>query len=265
MKLQKSIWSDFVFERRTVNQLARDHNKSVNWVRKQLEGYKLPRKDVLPHKTVVVADATFFKRLYGVLVLRADKTKKNIFWRIIDSERIEAYARARKKIENQGFEISALVSDGRPGVRGVFGDVPCQMCHFHQRQIIIRHLTTKPKLQAGIELKKIAETLSKTTEEKFAEMLDLWHKKWQLFLKEMTYNPETKRKFYTHRRIRSAHYSLRKNLPYLFTYQKYPELNIPTTTNSLEGCFSHLKELIKIHRGLSCKLKRKMIDEILSK
>jgi len=254
-----------VFERRTINQLARDANKSVNWVRKQLESYKLPKRDMILCKTVIIADATFFKRLFGVLVLRADKIKKNIFWRAIDYERIEAYVRARKKIESQGFEISAVVSDGRPGVRGVFADVPCQMCHFHQRQIIIRHLTTRPKLEAGIELKKIAETLSNTTEKKFTKILDLWHQKWQPFLKEMTYNPETGRKFYTHRRIRSAHYSLRKNLPYLFTYQKHPELNIPTTTNSLEGCFSHLKELIKIHRGLKFKIKLKMVNEILSK
>jgi len=254
-----------VYERRTINQLAKEHGRSSNWIKKQLTNYKLPHKEALPYRTVIIADATFFKRLFGVLVLRADKTKKNIFWRFIDYERIEVYERARKKIESQGFKVSALVADGRPGVRGIFADVPCQMCHFHQRQIIIRHLTTRPKLQAGIELKKIAETLSNTTEEKFTEMLDLWHQKWQLFLKEMTYNPETGRKFYTHRRIRSAHYSLRKNLPYLFTYQKYPELKIPTTTNSLEGCFSHLKELTKIHRGLKLKIKLKMIDGILSK
>lgn len=254
-----------MYERRTVSQLACEYRKSSNWIKKQLANYKLPKKAIPPYKTVIIADATFFKRLFGVLVLRADKTKKNIFWRFIDYERVEAYERARKKIESQGFEISAMVSDGRPGVRGVFGDVPCQMCHFHQRQIIIRHLTTRPKLEAGIELKKIAETLSNTTEKRFTEMLDLWHQKWQPFLKEMTYNPETGRKFYTHRRIRSAHYSLRKNLPYLFTYQKYPKLNIPTTTNSLEGCFSHLKELIKIHRGLKLKTKIKMIDGILSK
>jgi len=168
-------------------------------------------------------------------------------------------------IERKGFVITAAVTDGRTGVREVFGDVPCQMCHFHQRQIITRHLTTKPKLQASIELRRIAQILCNTTEEKFTKALDSWHKKWQPFLREKTCNLETGKYFYTHRRIRSAHYSLRKNLPYLFTYQKYPELNIPNTTNSLEGCFSHLKDLIKLHRGLKLKIKYKMIIEILSK
>jgi hypothetical protein len=214
---------------------------------------------------VIVADATYFRRQYGILVLRSDKLKKNIFWKEIDYERIESYHRARRKIESQGFKVSALVTDGRPGVRGIFGDVPIQMCHFHQKQIIRRHLTTKPQLQAGIELKRISQTLCSATEEEFTAALEAWHLKWDNFLKERTTNPETGKWFYTHKRIRSAHYSLRTNLPYLFTYQKYPDLNIPNTTSSLEGCFSHLKELTGIHRGLNAKLKRKMIDEILSK
>lgn len=212
-----------------------------------------------------MADATYFRRQYGILVFRADRIKKNIFWREIDYERIESYYRARRKIESEGFRISAIVTDGRPGVRGIFDDVPVQMCHFHQKQIITRHLTTKPVLPAGIELRRISQTLCKTTEEQFANALESWHKRWQSFLKERTTNPETKKWFYTHKRIRSAHYSLKTNLPYLFTYQKYPTLNIPNTTSSLEGAFSHLKELTRIHRGLSYKLKRKMIDEILSK
>ncbi len=219
----------------------------------------------MPCETVIVADATYFRRQYGILVFRSDKLKKNIFWREIDYERIESYYRARRKIENQGFKVSAIVTDGRPGIRGIFGDVPVQMCHFHQKQIITRHLTTKPILLAGIELRNISQTLCNTTEEKFARSLEAWHLKWHNFLKEKTTNPQTGKWFYTHKRIRSAHHSLKTNLSYLFTYQKYPELNIPNTTNSLEGSFSHLKELTKVHRGLNYKLKRKMIDEILSK
>jgi hypothetical protein len=55
------------------------------------------------------------------------------------------------------------------------------------------------------------------------------------------------------------------NLSYLFTYQKYPELGIPNTTNALNGMFSHRKELVNIHRGLGKKLKTKIIHEILQK
>ncbi|EKE06703.1 MAG: hypothetical protein ACD_18C00301G0001, partial [uncultured bacterium] len=52
-------------------------------------------------------------------------------------------------------------------------------------------------------------------------------------------------------------------LPYLFTYQKYPELNIPNTTNSLDGYFNRLKSLLNVHRGLNLKRKMKIVFEIL--
>ena len=59
---------------------------------------------------------------------------------------------------------------------------------------------------------------------------------------------------------RSAYRSLKRFLPYLFTYQKYQNLNILTTTNLLDGgCFSPLKDLLKVHRGIDRKMKRKLI------
>ncbi|OQB06514.1 MAG: hypothetical protein BWY19_00095 [bacterium ADurb.Bin212] len=68
----------------------------------------------------------------------------------------------------------------------------------------------------------------------------------------------------SHKRVRSARHSLKNNLPFLFTYQKYPKLNIPNTTNSLGGSFSHLKEKVGIHRGSRELIKRKMIEDILT-
>jgi hypothetical protein len=79
--------------------------------------------------------------------------------------------------------------DGRPGVRQLFSDVPIQMCHFHQKQIITRYLTNNPKLEAGIELKKITATLCKTNERDFTSALDSWQQKWFSFLKERTADP----------------------------------------------------------------------------
>lgn len=174
------------------------------------------------------------------------------------------YSLGRTAMENQGFKISAIVLDGKPGVRNLFSDIPVQMCHFHQKQIIQRYLTSNPRLEAGIELKKIAATLCDTDKETFAKQLKDWYEKWVDFLKEKTVNPITGRWHYTHRRIRSAYRSLNTNLPYLFTYKKYPELNIPNTTNSLDGSFSHLKGKLSIHRGLREPIKRKIIEHILN-
>jgi len=69
---------------------------------------------------------------------------------------------------------------------------------------------------------------------------------------------------YTHKRLRSAYRSLRNNLPYLFTYRKYPQLNIPNTTNALDGgLFSPLKDLLKVHRGIGDEMKKKLIVDYL--
>ena len=97
-----------------------------------------------------------------------------------------------------------------------------------------------------------------------AKQLNDWYTKYQFFLKEKTINPITRRWFYTHKRIRSAYRSLKTNLPYLFIYQKYTELKIPNTTNSLDGYFSNLKTLLRIHRGLTKKRRFKVISEILN-
>ena len=80
---------------------------------------------------------------------------------------IDAYRQGRINLEELGYTIKAIVLDGRPGVRQLFSDVPIQMCHFHQKQIITRYLTNNPKLEAGIELKKITATLCKTNERDF--------------------------------------------------------------------------------------------------
>lgn len=45
------------------------------------------------------------------------------------------------------------------------------------------------------------------------------------------------------------------NLPWLFTYQKHPVLHIPNATNSLDGYFSKLKQLLNTHRGDDCATK----------
>jgi len=132
-----------------------------------------------------------------------------------------------------------------------------------RKQIITRYLTNNPRLEAGIELKKITTTLCETNERDFTSALNVWYVTWSSFLKERITDPITGRWHYTHKRLRSAYRSLRLNLPYLFTYQKYPDLNIPNTTNSLDGCFAYLKELVRVHRGSRRELKIKIIKEIL--
>jgi hypothetical protein len=245
--------------------LAAKYKRGKNWIRAHLLNVPVKEQPHVAQPIVAIADVTFFKRSFGICVIRAPHLKKNLYAQEVQTESVDAYKQGRINLEERGYTIKAIVLDGRPGVRQLFSDVPIQMCHFHQKQIITRYLTNNPKLEAGIELKKITDALCQTNERRFADAINNWHQKWSSFLKERTTDPLAGKWFYTHKRLRSAYRSLKINLPYLFTYQKFAELNIPNTTNSLDGCFAYLKELVRVHRGINKTLKRKIVQEILAK
>jgi len=211
----------------------------------------------------VVADATFFKRTFGIIVIRASHLRANLYCAPVINEKTEDYLRARVFLENKGFKFTAAVIDGKRGVKELFGDIPVQICHYHQKAIITRYLTMKPKLEASKELKEVVSSLCQSNEKEFVARLEDWHKKWADFLKEKSIDPAGGGWHFTHKRLRAAYRSLKTNLPNLFTYQRFPELEIPNTTNSLEGSFAHLKQLINVHCGMTRKLKLKIIREIL--
>ena len=137
------------------------------------------------------------------------------------------------------------------------------MCQFHQSAIIRRYLTKRPKLKAAQELMEVMDLMKQTDKESFIGMLDLWHEKWKDFLNERTINPQTNKTYYTHKRLRSAYRSLKTNLPWLFTWYDYIELDIPNTTNAIDGHFADLKNKLRNHNGLSLKRKKKFIDGFL--
>ena len=157
-----------------------------------------------------------------------------------------------------------MVLDAKHGIKEVFSDLIVQICQYHQYKIVLRYLTNKPKTEAGQELKSLIGVLTDIDENLFTALLDAWYEKWSVFIKERTYHSDRKHWSYTHRRIRAAYRSLATNLPYLFTYQRYPELKIPNTNNSLEGYFSKMKRLLNNHNGLKRNRRFKLIEAILT-
>ncbi|WP_191092595.1 hypothetical protein [Francisella sp. SYW-9] len=131
---------------------------------------------------------------------------------------------------------------------------------FSSKKIVDRYITKNPKLEASIELQKILNRITKTTEIKFKNKLLNWYAKYEDFLNEMTVNYDTGEATYTHYKLRAAYASLCSNLDYLFMYKNLPDLSIPNTTNHQGGKFSDLKNRIRVHRGLSKELKKKVVD-----
>jgi len=231
-------------------------------VQRQLKTVHIERKELAPDEVVIVMDTTYFRRLFGVMVWRCPHRQKNLLWKFLPYETIDAYKRGIEQLEEQGWKVRAIVCDGRRGLLQGFS-VPVQMCHFHQAAIVTRYVTRRPKLEAGQDLQSLMRCLPEVDEVQFTLWLELWYDKWGTFLKERTVDELTKRWHYTHCRIRSAYYSVKRNLPYLFTYLRYPDLDIPNTTNSLEGIFTHIKKNMRLHGGLRMHHKQPMIEEFL--
>lgn len=244
--------------------LSIKYHRGKKWINWQLNAVKISSNNLpIPQSIVIIADVTFFERSYGIVVIREPNLKKNIYWKEVSTETPEIYWQARNQIEQHGFILKAVIIDGKRGVKEVFLDLPVQMCQFHQVAIVNRYLTRKPKLDAGKELRKITLLLTDSSEKEFTILLNNWYEKWKDFLQEKSINHETHKPHFTHKKLRSAYRSLKTNLPYLFTYQKYPELKIPNTTNSLDGTFSYFKTLLRIHRGMSKAKRYRVICEIL--
>ena len=139
-------------------------------------------------------------------------------------------------------------------MRGLFQQLAgyrVQMCQYHQLRIVQRYLTRKPELPASVELLSIASSLTNTDKESFTGSFHEWCERWDIFLKERTYDRRTGKSYYVHKRLRSAYLSIKRNMPYLWTWYDHPETGIPNTNNSLEGMFTDLKTKLRNHAGLS--------------
>ena len=264
-KLATKIWSEHIWKRQTITDLKIKYHRGKNWVRKTIDTASIREHPVIhPCAVVCIFDATHIGNDL-LLTAREPNLKVNLGWGWIPSETKEHYATLKAIIESKGFTLTGVVLDGRTGIPRVFTGIPVQICQFHQLQIVRRKLTLQPETEAGQELLRITFSLAKSTEVTFTKELTLWFETYTTFINEKTYVAGTKHWHYTHRRVRSAYLSLKRNLPFLFTYQRYPELNIPNTTNSLDGYWSRVKNLLSAHRGKSQERIKKMVTEILRK
>jgi len=199
------------------------------------------------------------------MVFRSFELKKNIHFIEINNETLKDYITWIEYLESVWWKIKAIICDWKRFNLNYFSlKYPVQMCVFHQIQIITRYITRRPKLQANIDLRELTLLLTKTDKESFIWWLDDWYNKYKYFLDEKYINPFTWKLRYIHSRTRSAYFSLKRNLPYLWTWYDYLwVINIPNTTNSLDWIFTHFKTKLKVHRWLKKKRKLKIAFSLL--
>lgn len=174
------------------------------------------------------------------------------------------YQQALQQLMDKDTNIQSIICDGRKGLLDLFPNIPTQMCQFHQIRIVKRYLTNKPKSPAAKDLHQLVLTLTNSTDKQFQAVFNDWFERHKDYLNERTHNEQTGKSSYTHKRLRSAYLSLKRHLPYLFTFERFPSFKIPNTTNLLESRFAGLKEHLRCHRGLSRENKIKFIKDYFS-
>lgn len=225
----------------------------------------MPEKTHNPRTIHLVVDALYFgQRLedtsWCAVVFRAPKSKENLWWSYAKQETESLYRTGRDYLEKLGYTILSVTGDGFGPIRQAFSGIPFQMCQVHMQRLVVRGTTRHPILEAGKVLLALSSTLPYSNRVVFQERFQKYLAKYRDFLNERSINPLTGSQDYTHRELRRAMMSLYVLLPYLFTFET--NLNIPKTTNSLEGHFSHIRDVVEIHRGLSRRQKQKVLDSI---
>jgi hypothetical protein len=95
--------------------------------------------------------------------------------------------------------------------------------------------------------------------------LDEWYDKYKDVVNERVQDKRIKRKTppFMRPRLRSAYFSVRRNMYYLWTFYDKPETGLPNTNNALEGLFSDLKTKVRVHSGISKEHRKKLLDEYM--
>jgi len=262
---EKYIWFDYVFKKQVIRELVETYHLDKKTIHFFLERYILPTKVHTPRKLFVVVDATYFRKKknaepWCAVVFRDPIKKENLWFGFGEVENHNLYLQGRTYLESLGYVLLGATGDGFSCIRKVFSNIPFQMCLVHMERIVVRKITRKPELEAGQVLLALIKTLKSCPSSVWKDRFKKYIEKYRDFLNEKTLHPESGISSWTHKELRSAVLSVQMFLPYLFTHETVKDIS--PTTNSLEGHFSHVKDILRIHRGMSNHLLRKVLSAI---
>jgi len=232
---------------------------SESTIKRFLRGVQIEFEcNVFPIGGVVLMDTTYFGKNWGVVVMQDSESRKILWRKYVRNEKLIDYQEGINFILSKRYRIRGIVCDGFKGIFGQFSDIPTQMCQRHQIDIVRRYLTRNPKLPAGKELLSLSNSITQLSKNEFVTLFDKWFVKWHDFLNERTKSEQTGKMQFIHKKLRSAYLSIKRNLPYLFVFERIAEM--PNTNNSLEGTFTALKNRLRNHNGMSKENRKRFID-----
>lgn len=256
------VWfKKWVVERQTYKTLSRDSGLSIDTLQRTFYAFleRSPTVKILKRSDVHLrVDATYFKQF----CLLCYQDHDDGYTQLIRFSDGEHYGEIKEDLDNLiklGLQIESITTDGHKSIlkaiKKSLPDVLVQRCLVHIQRMCLLWLTRYPKHPAGVQLRQMVLFLLQIKTENdrlyWTSELNLWYQLHKDYLKEKTYNQLTGRYWYTHRLLRRSYFVIKRALPNMFHYLSNP--NIPATTNGIEGFFSHLKNHLDMHRGLTIK------------
>lgn len=254
------VWfRKWILERQTFKTLSRDSGLSIDTLQRTFYRYleQFPTVQIIKRSKVHLRiDATYFEQ-FCMMCYQDHEDGYTQLIRFTDGEH---YTEIKEDLDNLiklGVQIESITTDGHKSIlkaiRTALPDVIMQRCLVHIQRMCMLWLTRFPKHIAGVELRRLVLLILKIKTDNdrryWVAELARWHKKHREYLQERTYNEDTGRYWYKHRLIRRSYYTIKRALPNMFHYLSNPK--IPNTTNGIEGFFSHLKNHLDLHRGLT--------------
>lgn len=203
-------------------------------------------------------DATYFEK-FCLLCYQDDEDGYTQLIRFSDGEHYDEIKEDLDNLIKLGIHLESITTDGHKSIlKAIKKSMPqiiVQRCLVHIQRMCLIWLTQYPKHLAGQELRQLVLLILKikTKNDKlyWTQELSNWHGRYSTYINERTYNLETGRYWYTHKLLRRSYSTIKRALPNMFHYLSNPK--IPNTSNGIEGFFSHLKNHLDIHRGLTVK------------
>jgi hypothetical protein len=254
------IWfRKWVLERQTFKTLGRDSGLSIDTLQRIFYVFlqQSPVVNILRRNNVHLrVDATYFKQFCMLCYQDHDDGYTQLI-RFTDGEHYEEIKEDLANLIKLGVRIESVTTDGHKSIlkaiKKSIPDVLVQRCLIHIQRMCLLWLTRFPKHPAGVELRQLVLLLMRIKTENdrlyWTTELQLWYARHKEYLQQTTINHDTGRYWYTLKLLRRSYFTIKRALPNMFHYLANPA--IPSTTNGIEGFFSHLKNHLDLHRGLT--------------
>lgn len=213
-----------------------------------------PGKSTVSREIYLKCDGKYFGHWGCVLVYK--EGSNIIFWNFVARETFFNYRLDLISLTELGFIVKGITSDWHGSIvsaaKTLGENIPHQRCLVHTQRFCQSLLTRKPETEAGRNLLELVLLLNsiKTHDEKeiWLKWLERFEERYTDVINQKT-RGEGRHWWYTHRNLRRAFLTLKSTRNNLFLYLDYPQL--PKDTNGLESEFSHLKQKLGAHRGMT--------------